>query len=250
MTPKRPRFQVWPFAAFSSAVVLALVTASVGFAQDETAPGQQAQPPADESLGILDCARGGVSADLVRDSIHRDGTRHLARDAEGQAQTPGRPGEKRPLDRRRKGLSRATDQVGDGTTDLENDDRSEADNVRGASSRDQGGHEGRRSDPARDDDQAQRDGLARCDPDVRSTSNDSMEHVASPRARRTRRKGRATTRGLVRYPRRFKPRPQPGSPPALHRENAKARSERLIVITPTPIELEAGELRIRAPGSP
>jgi hypothetical protein len=50
MTPTRPRFQVWPFAAFSSAVVLALVTASVGFAQDETAPRQETQPPAPESL--------------------------------------------------------------------------------------------------------------------------------------------------------------------------------------------------------
>jgi hypothetical protein len=49
MTPTRPRFQVWPFAAFSSAVVLALVTTSVGFAQDETAPLQQARRAADEA---------------------------------------------------------------------------------------------------------------------------------------------------------------------------------------------------------
>jgi beta-lactamase regulating signal transducer with metallopeptidase domain len=49
MTPTRPRFQVWPFAAFSSAVVLALVTASVGFAQDETTTRQQTRRAADEA---------------------------------------------------------------------------------------------------------------------------------------------------------------------------------------------------------
>jgi hypothetical protein len=49
MTPRSPRFRFWPPAAFSLAVVLAVVTASVGFARDEASPGKQTQPPVGDS---------------------------------------------------------------------------------------------------------------------------------------------------------------------------------------------------------
>ena len=39
MTPDRPRFQVWPFAALCSAVVLALVTISMGLDAPRSARG-------------------------------------------------------------------------------------------------------------------------------------------------------------------------------------------------------------------
>jgi hypothetical protein len=41
---------MWPFAALASAMVLALVTASIGFALDQPAPGSQAQRPDQEPL--------------------------------------------------------------------------------------------------------------------------------------------------------------------------------------------------------
>jgi len=50
MTPAHTRFRSWPFAALASAVVVALVTATVGLAHDEPTQRHQAQPPAPESL--------------------------------------------------------------------------------------------------------------------------------------------------------------------------------------------------------
>jgi hypothetical protein len=50
MKPKFPRFQFWPLAALSSAIVLALVTASVGVARDEPVANPQVQPPDQKPL--------------------------------------------------------------------------------------------------------------------------------------------------------------------------------------------------------
>lgn len=51
MTPNRPRPQVWPFAALPSAVAVALVAVSIGFAKDEPAPSRplEATPTAHQS---------------------------------------------------------------------------------------------------------------------------------------------------------------------------------------------------------
>lgn len=58
MTPNRPRPQVWPFAALPSAVAVALVAVSIGFAKDEPVPSRplEATPTAHLSEGTRPAA--------------------------------------------------------------------------------------------------------------------------------------------------------------------------------------------------